>query len=283
MEAVDGQLQRLGTDFIDILQLQWPDRYLPISGSESYNFKLERNDSVPILDQIKVMDELIKAGKIRHYGVSNETPYGIALWTATADMHGLPRPISTQNTYNLLVRNEFEMGMVEACSPALGNVGLLATSPLAGGALTGKYLDGRLNPNSRLHKYIGFTHRYIAPPSQAAVKEYQDVANYFSLPLNVIALSFVYSRPFVSSTIIGVSSLSQLHDNVLSLNVPFAGELHAAINKVYRRHLDPTKGVFQLDDPFIENIDPSKQPWGAKDYEMDPELDLLISQRMSKF
>lgn len=283
IEAVNGHLQRLGCDYIDLLQIQWPDRYLPISGSETYNFKLERNDSVPIFDQIKVMDELIKAGKIRHYGVSNETPYGIALWTATADIHGLPRPVSTQNAYNFLVRNDFEIGMVEACSPSLGNVGLLAYSPLAGGALTGKYLDNKLNPNSRLHKYIGFMHRYISPPCQAAVKEYQEVAKYFSLPLSAIALSFVYSRPFVSSTIIGVTSLSQLHDNVLSLNVPYADEIHSAINNVYRRHLDPTKGVFELNDPFIENIDPSKEPWGAKDFEMDPELDLLLSQRMSKF
>lgn len=288
MEAVDAQLKRLGTDYIDLLHIHWPDRYVPLFGAPEYSFNLERPDATPIAEQLEIMNELIKSGKIRHFGLSNETPYGVGAFCTMADALGLPRPIVSQSAYSLLVRNDFETGMMEACSPINGNLGLLAYSPLAGGALTGKYLKQnaeKLDPKSRLRQYVGFMHRYIAAPATVATQEYQDLADAFSLPLGPLALAWVYSRPFVSSTIIGVSSLAQLHDNILALNIPIdaKGEIAAEIEKIYRRNLDPTKGVFEVVDPNIEYIDPSILPWGAKDEDVDPELDVLINQRMSRF
>jgi aryl-alcohol dehydrogenase-like predicted oxidoreductase len=229
------------------------------------------------------MAELIKAGKVRHFGLSNETPYGVTSFTLMADMLGLPRPCVTQNVYNLLVRNEYESGMLETCSPANANVGLLAYSPLAGGALTGKYLHvDSVDPKARLRQFIGFMHRYISPPSVDAVRRYQEVADMLSMPLGPLALAWVYSRPFITSTIIGATNLQQLEDNVMALNIPVGDELTELINEVYGEHLDPTKGVFEIIDPTLEYVDPSKLPWGAKDQDVDPELDILINQRLSK-
>lgn len=284
IEAVDGSLERLGTDFIDILHIHWPERFVPLYGAPEYLYELEYSDISSIREQLEALDALIKAGKIRYFGLSNETPYGVGVWTTTADLLGLPRPIVTQNAYNLLVRNEFETGMVEACSPRNGNIGLLAYSPLAGGALTGKYLDEkRVDAKARMRAFIGFMHRYVSPPAQEAILKYQEIADAFSLPLSVIALAFVYSRPFVSSTILGASSTAQLRDNVQALNLPIDKDLLESINKVYRQHRDPTRGVFEVFDPTVELVDPSKLPWGAKDSDVDPELDILINQRFARF
>eukprot|EP00595_Chromulina_sp_UTEXLB2642_P001005 CAMPEP_0196765052 /NCGR_PEP_ID=MMETSP1095-20130614/7473_1 /TAXON_ID=96789 ORGANISM="Chromulina nebulosa, Strain UTEXLB2642" /NCGR_SAMPLE_ID=MMETSP1095 /ASSEMBLY_ACC=CAM_ASM_000446 /LENGTH=125 /DNA_ID=CAMNT_0042122309 /DNA_START=783 /DNA_END=1157 /DNA_ORIENTATION=+ len=125
-----------------------------------------------------------------------------------------------------------------------------------------------------MRQYIGYMYRYISPQSLEAIENYIKVADEFSLPLGPLALAFVYSRPFVSSTIIGASNVNQLRDNVLSLNIPITNEIKNALDKVYRRFSDPTKGVFEIVDPNIEIIDPTTLPWGAKDQDIDPELDI---------
>jgi len=286
LEAVDAQLARLGTDYIDLLQIHWPERYVPLFGALDYQYDLERSaEATPIREQLEVMQELLQKGKIRAFGLSNETPYGVAAFQTTADLLGLPKPVTVQNCYSLVVRNEFETGMQEACSVANGNMGLLAYSPLAGGALTGKYLEGvRSAPEeARLRKYVGFMHRYLSEPCSEAIREYARMADSVSMPLAPLALAFVYSRPFVTSTIIGATSLQQLEDNVLALNVPISPEVHRLINGVYRRFVDPARGAFEIIDPNRDYIDASKLPWGAKDQDVDPELDSLISQRLSKF
>ena len=220
-EAVDAQLQRLGTDYIDLLSIHWPDRYVPLYGAPEYLYELERNDATPIQTQLEIMNELIKSGRVRQFGLSNETPYGLTRFTTMADMLGLPRPCVTQNAYSLLVRNEFETGMIEVCSPVNANLGLLAHSPLAGGALTGKYLNPKtVDPSARMRQFVGYMHRYISPPAMEAVRRYQAVADIISMPLGALALAWVYSRPFVTSTIIGATSLQQLEDNVMALNMP---------------------------------------------------------------
>lgn len=283
VEAVDSQLERLGTDYIDLLQFHWPDRYVPMYGSPEYDPRLEREDTISIREQLEAVDSLVKSGKVRHFGLSNETPYGATTFLQIADLLSLPRPVVVQNPYNLLERNDFESGMMEVCSPRNGNIGLLAYSPLAGGALTGKYTNGKkVDPESRLRKFVGYMHRYLAAPSAEAIREYQKLADYYSLPLSAFSLAFVYSNPFVASTIIAATSLEQLEDNILSLNLKNINEeMLSKINSIYRKHLDPTKGRFPVIDPNMEYDDPSKLPWGAKDYDVDPELDVLINQRLS--
>jgi aryl-alcohol dehydrogenase-like predicted oxidoreductase len=283
-EAVDAQLKRLGTDYIDLLQIHWPDRYVPLYGAPDYLYELERTGSTPIKEQLEIIAELVKAGKVRHFGLSNETPYGVTAFTQTADLLGLPRPCVAQNAYSLLVRNEYETGMLEACSPANANVGLLAYSPLAGGALTGKYLNAKnVDAAARMRQFVGYMHRYISPPAMEAVRRYQAVADSISVPLTPLALAWVYSRPFVTSTIIGATDMKQLEDNIMALNMPIDEEITSMLNAVYRDHIEPTRGVFEVMDPNLEYIDPSKLPWGGKDTEVDPELDILINQRLSKF
>lgn len=284
IEAVDAQLKRLGTDYIDLLVLHWPDRYVPLYGAPEYRTEFERADATPILAQIEIMDELIKAGKIRHYGLSNESPYGLTKFVTTAELSGLPKPVCVQNCYNLLVRSDFENGMMEACSPVNGNVSMVAYSPLAGGALSGKYLDPKhVSDNARMRQFVGFMHRYISQPATEAVRLYKGVADTISLPLAPLALGWVYSRPFVSSTVIGATSLEQLRDNVMSLNMIVSDEVTELINEIHRKYLDPTKGVFEIIDPYLGETDPSKMPWGGRDTDVDPELDVVISQRMSRF
>ncbi len=143
IQSVDGSLKRLGTDYIDLLQIHWPERYVPLFGSEAYNSAKEWEDSEPIVDQLHALDELIRAGKIRYIGLSNETPYGVCCFVELAERLGLPRVVSIQNVYNLVTRADIEFGgLVEVCAPWNCNVGLLAYSPLGGGSLTGKYQVG---------------------------------------------------------------------------------------------------------------------------------------------
>lgn len=131
-----------------------------------------------------------------------------------------------------------------------------------------------------MRKYVGFMHRYISPSSLNAIKKYQEVADVYSLPLTQVALAWVYSRPFVTSTIIGATNLQQLEDNILALNVPIDEELTNLVNQVFRANVDPTKGIFDVVDPNLEYTDPAKLPWGAKDEDVDPELDIIISSRL---
>lgn len=230
------------------------------------------------------MADLIKAGKIRAYGLSNETPFGLSSFYHTASLLGLPRPVVTQNAYSLLERNDFETGMQEVCSPHNANIGLLAYSPLAAGALTGKYINMRdVDARARMKHFVGFMHRYINPLAREAVEHYKGAADTLGLPLAQVALAFVYSRPFVTSTILGATSASQLEDDILALNIPVTDEAFRLLNGVYRRYVDPTKGVFEVLDPNVEYVDASKLPWGSKDEDVDPEMDALINQRAQKF
>ena len=132
IEAVDAQLLRLGTDYIDLLQFHWPERYVPSSGSTTFSYELQRSNAVSMEEQLGAVAELIKAGKVRSFGLSNETPYGVASFTSLAKSLSLPRPVTLQNAYNLLEQNEFNTGLLEACAPQNGNLGILAYSPLAG-------------------------------------------------------------------------------------------------------------------------------------------------------
>lgn len=289
IEAVDEQLKRLGTDYIDILQFQWPDRYLPIGGVRQFDYELEKirgeqfEPPTPIAEQLEIVAELLKSGKIRAFGLSNETPYGVTSFLKTAELLNLPKPCSLQNPYNLLERNDFESGMQECCAPSNGNLAFFAYSPLAGGALTGKYQDLYQSPvKARMRKFTGYGHKYISPPATEAVRDYLHAAKDVSLPLGPLSLAWLYSKPYVTSTIIGATSTSQLEENLMALNIPINEEINDLINEVYRHHTDPTKGIFPVIDLNQELIDPAMLPWGSRDQDVDPELDVLINSRLSR-
>ena len=157
-QACDASLRRLRTDYIDLYQVHWPDRYLPIgafTGSTEYIQSKERSDSVPIRETVEALGELIKAGKIRHYGLSNESTFGVCEFVRAADELGVPRPVSIQNSFCLLHR-QFDTEVAEACSKSNYNILLLPWTPLAGGALSGKYLDGARPEGARMSVFKHF-------------------------------------------------------------------------------------------------------------------------------
>lgn len=232
-QAVNDSLRRLQTDYIDLYQLHWPDRYVPLFGQTEFE-PAHTRDTVSIAEQLSIFAELIKAGKIRYLGLSNETPWGMATFCQTARQLGLPEVVSIQNAYNLLNR-QFDWTWAEACYQE--KLGMLAYSPLAFGCLTGKYLQ--LNATGRLTLFPGFGQRYLKVNVKEAVAEYQAIARQYNLSLATLALAFVRQRWFVTSTIVGATTLQQLQENLSSLTVTLDAEILAAIDEVYQRYPSP--------------------------------------------
>ena len=232
--ALEGSLKRLQTDYIDLYQLHWPERNQPMFGQTQFNPKNERA-CTSIREQLETLGELIKEGKIRHIGLSNEHPWGIMEFVRIARELDLPHILSTQNAYSLLNRT-FESGMAEVCYRE--NIGLLAYSPLAFGHLTGKYID---NPNAcgRLSQWPSFGLRYEKPNVLPAVKAYVDLARRHQLAPCQLALGFVHSRWFVSSTIIGASSLEQLKETLPATRTELSEEVLNAIEETHLRYTNP--------------------------------------------
>lgn len=198
----------------------------------------------------KNQNQFPNEGKVRHIGVSNETPFGVMKFSELADQSQrsdssptLPKIVSIQNSYSLLVRSDFESGLSEVCSPRNCNVGLLAYSPLAGGILSGKYAeDTRANiGNARLNIFPGFMERYKKSIAQEAVGCYIDVAKKFGLTPSELSLAWCYSRPWVASTIIGATTLEQLDENIRAYSLEFTEEMNDEINRIYKRYRDPSK------------------------------------------
>jgi aryl-alcohol dehydrogenase-like predicted oxidoreductase len=232
--AIDGSLQRLQTDYIDLYQLHWPERNQPMFGQWQFDPSKER-DCTTIREQLETLAELVREGKIRHIGVSNEHPWGVMQFTKLADELGLPHIVSTQNAYNLLNRT-FEYGLAETCHRE--QVGLLAYSPLAFGHLTGKYLQDS-NAPGRLTQWPFFGQRYAKPNVPAAVQAYVDLARKHALTPTQLALGFVRSRWFVASTIIGASSLAQLKETLPATLTPMHAELIDAIEAIHLQYPNP--------------------------------------------
>jgi aryl-alcohol dehydrogenase-like predicted oxidoreductase len=232
--AIDGSLQRLQTDYIDLYQLHWPERNQPMFGQWQFDPAKER-DCTTIREQLETLAELVREGKIRHIGVSNEHPWGVMQFTKLADELGLPRIVSTQNAYNLLNRT-FEYGLAETCHRE--QVGLLAYSPLAFGHLSGKYLQDS-NAPGRLTQWPFFGQRYAKPNVPAAVQAYVDLARKHALTPTQLALGFVRSRWFVASTIIGASSLAQLKETLPATLTPMHAELIDAIEAIHLQYSNP--------------------------------------------
>ncbi len=246
LQAVDDSLKRLQTDYIDLYQIHWPDRNVALFGQTGFNPDQER-EVVPIAEQLETFAELIKAGKIRHLGVSNETPWGICEFSHAAKQLNLPKIVSIQNAYSLLNRT-FEMGLAEACYRE--QVSLLAYSPLGFGHLSGKYIqnsssDSSNNPSSdslaktRINLFPNFGQRYQKINVNPATAEYAAIAQKYNLSPTQLALAFVRSRWFVASTIIGATTMTQLQENIDSVKVQLNAEILTEIDKVHSRYPHP--------------------------------------------
>lgn len=232
--AVEASLRRLQTDVIDIYQLHWPDRSNNRFGQLGYQ-PAEEPDSIPIEETLRALEELIRAGKIRHVGISNETPWGLAEYIRQAVCHDLPRVVSIQNPYNLLNRT-FEIGLAEFSHRE--QVGLLAYSPMAFGVLSGKYLNGARPADARVTLFKRFS-RYSNPEAERATAAYVALARQHGLDPAQMALAFVTSRPFVTSTILGATSLGQLESDLDSLALKLSPEVLEEIEAIHRQQPNP--------------------------------------------
>lgn len=232
--ALDASLDRLQTDYLDLYQLHWPDRKTNFFGQLGFTHDPD-DQFVAIEDTLEVLDELVKAGKIRHIGLSNETPWGTAQFLHLAASRGWPRAVSIQNPYSLLNRT-FEIGLAEIALRE--QIGLLAYSPLAFGVLSGKYLDGARPAGSRLALFDRFQ-RYNNPQAETAARGYVELARSRGLDPAQLALAFVTTRPFVTSNIIGATTLEQLRSNLASVELQLDDELLEAIEDIHRSQPNP--------------------------------------------
>ena len=228
--AVDASLDRLQTDYIDLYQLHWPDRPMSMFGSGGIGYKHIESESISINETLQVLSDLVASGKIRYVGLSNETPWGLSEFLKYSEMNNLPRVVSVQNAYNFLNRT-YEQGMSEYFHRS--QVGLLAYSPLAQGYLTGKYIDGARPAGARTTLFERGD-RYEVPGANEAIKSYVAYAKSIGMDPSVMANSFVNSRDFVTSNIIGATSMEQLKLAVGSIEVNLDEENIKAIETIHR-------------------------------------------------
>ena len=234
-EALNGSLKRLQTDYIDLYQLHWPERNTNAFGRLGYehNDNKEWNKFEDVLGHLK---NFIKDGKIRDVGLSNETPWGVSKCLDLAKEHHLPRMMSIQNPYNLLNRT-YEIGLAEISIRE--KIGLLAYSPLASGYLTGKYRNNQLPKNSRMERDGDFWTRYNKPNTTRAVDAYYEIAKKHNIDFAQMSLKFCEIQPFMTSVIIGATTLDQLKTNIESVNINLSDEVVNEINEVQKIYPNP--------------------------------------------
>lgn len=234
--ACEASLKRLGTDYIDLYQTHWPDRPVNTFGKLDFDSAAVTGDEEErIHETLQAMQDLIRQGKIRHMGLSNETPWGVMMHLKLHAIHNLPRVASIQNPYNLLNRT-FDIGLGEMAIHE--KVGLLAYSPLGGGTLTGKYVGGALPEGSR-RAIDARKSRYKRPREDETVTAYLDIARRHGLDPAQMALAFVNRQPHLTSNIIGATSLEQLKVNISSIKVRLSDEALADINAVHNKTPNP--------------------------------------------
>ena len=240
LASCDASLKRLQTDVIDLYQIHWPERHVPAFGGIYYEPAKEQS-ATPIREQLQALAQLVKAGKVRHIGLSNETPYGVHEFVRLAEEHGLPRIVSTQNPYCLTSR-VYDNGLDETCHRL--NVSLLAYSPLAFGTLTGKYdatgIHSDAAPRGRMSLFDRMkSQRWGRDASVAAASRYNALARSHGLTPTQLALAFCYRSWRVASTIIGVTTLAQLNENLDAWDVQLTPEVLAACDAIRQEFRDP--------------------------------------------
>ncbi len=232
--ACEGSLRRLQTDHLDLYQVHWPDRNTNFFGKLGYVPEKDQ-DTTPIEETLGALSLLVRQGKVQHIGISNETPWGTMRYLHLANTDSLPRIASIQNPYNLLNRS-FEVGLAEiSCRD---DVGLLAYSPLAFGVLSGKYLGGARPAGGRITLFPDYA-RYTNPQGQAATTAYVKLAYEYGFDPAQMALAFIHSRPFLTSTIIGATTMQQLQSNIASINTVLPNEILTEIQNIHTRYPNP--------------------------------------------
>lgn len=259
VDSVDASLERLQTDYIDLLQIHWPDRYAGgLFGQADFTpqqYEEQQQAANSFEEQLAGLQEVVKSGKVRYVGISNETPFGVCSFAALAKQYPdlYPKIVSIQNSYSLTVRKDYEAGLSEACYHH--KVGLLAYSPLAGGSLTGKYRKS-VPEGARLTLFPGFMDRYLGSQNEQAVQAYCDLAEANDWTPAQLALAWCYHNPLVASTIIGATTMEQLEENLKAYDLRLLdgsddadGDDTAAavgmaegIAQIYKQFRDPTKG-----------------------------------------
>jgi aryl-alcohol dehydrogenase-like predicted oxidoreductase len=235
--AINGSLKRLQTDYIDLYQLHWPERNTNFFGKRNYNHISKEEEWNDFESVLKALKKFVDQGKIRYVGVSNETPWGFSKFLEISQTLKLPRIVSVQNPYNLLNR-AYDVGMSEiSCRE---NVGLLAYSPLAIGYLSGKYRNNQIPKKSRIGLFGNFWTRYKEDNAKKAVDDYYNLAKKNGLTLAQMSLAFVNSRPFMTSNIIGATTMEQLKEDIGSVDIELSEEIIEKINLIHANNPNPT-------------------------------------------
>lgn len=236
-QALDASLARLQTDYLDLYQLHWPERPTNFFGQLGFDYpQSSPQDLTPMAETLQALSDQVKVGKIRTIGLSNETAWGTMQFLHLAKSMGLEKIVSVQNPYNLLNRS-YDVGLAEVAHQE--GVGLLAYSPLAFGVLAGKYLNGQFPENARITLFPRFD-RYLNAQATAATQAYVDLARSHDLSPVQLALAYVNQCPFVTSNIIGATTMEQLKENIASIDVQLSSEILEDIEMIHKRYTYPS-------------------------------------------
>ena len=234
--AIDNSLKRLQTDYVDLYQLHWPERKVPLFGKLDFEYDPNDNDWTIIEEVLSNLNELIKLGKIRYIGLSNETPWGVMKFLQISKTKNLPRMVSIQNVYSL-VNRIFDVANSEVSKRE--NCGLLAYSPLAGGRLSGKYINNQKPKNARYTLWPSRFSRHHTKRGEVAISKYVQLAKKYNIPPSTFANAYVNDRPFVTSNIIGATTMDQLKEDIDSINIVLSKEILDEIENIHLSDPNP--------------------------------------------